>query len=179
MLGKWDDAWRSLLASTFGDAFVFPLGAVLKALEWWKARPTDDHTRTGLNAATDLSQLRHRVTSYEDLAAWLKMGHHACIGRTRPSQLPFAPWLWLMLHRREVQGRMMLSPELDFGTRACPAFSRSFRGCSLQMARSELLLTRPMVVHADDTMHRIVVGAVRREMAALQEWSKDLASFKR
>ena len=181
-LGAWREGLKGLLADTFTDAFVFPLGAVLKALEWWKARPTDDHTRTGFNDATDMSLLWHRVTSYDDLAAWLRMGfvtHVSDVEAAFP-QLPFAPHIWpFMFHRFcDVGGQdlqLFCHLNCDFGTRGLPGtFKIFFVDVLLQMARSELLLTRPMMVHVDDT--GLIGSAVKstvREMRALQAWSAD------
>jgi len=39
----------------FDAAYIFPMGATAKPLEPTKLRPTDDHTRTGLNAACDMT----------------------------------------------------------------------------------------------------------------------------
>ena len=97
-----NDSLRSALGSVFGDAFSFPLGAVLKVLEKDKAQPTDDHTRTGLNAATWMGILAHKVTSYEDVAAFLKTGyvmHVSDVDAAFP-QLPLSPWLWPFFFHR-------------------------------------------------------------------------------
>ena len=62
-LGVWSEALKSLVRATFRASFIFPMGAVPKKVVDPNApieyRPTSDHSRTGLNAATDLSFLRH------------------------------------------------------------------------------------------------------------------------
>jgi hypothetical protein len=45
----------SLMRQVFDAAYIFPMGATAKPLEPTKLRPTDDHTRTGLNAACDMT----------------------------------------------------------------------------------------------------------------------------
>ena len=156
-LGQWHDGLRSTIASVFGDSYCFPLGAVLKALEWWKARPTDDHTRTGLNAATWLGMLAHRVTSYEDIAAFLKTGyvmHVSDVDAAFP-QLPLAPWIWPFFFHRfyPVDGEawhLFVHLNADFGTKGLPGtFKIFFVDVLTQMARSEMLLTLPMAIHVE------------------------------
>jgi len=43
------------MRQVFDAAYIFPMGATAKPLEPTKLRPTDDHTRTGLNAACDMN----------------------------------------------------------------------------------------------------------------------------
>ena len=47
---------------------VFPIGAVDKASDPSVKRPTDDHTRTGFNHATEMDQLRHSLNTYAEVA---------------------------------------------------------------------------------------------------------------
>ncbi len=56
-LGVWSPQLAKQLRDTFTNTFIAPLGAVEKALEKGVFRPTTDHSRTGLNANTDLSFL--------------------------------------------------------------------------------------------------------------------------
>ena len=182
-LGLWSESLRTTMREVFGDCFSFPMGAVLKALEWWKARPTDDHSRTGLNDATDMSRLWHRVTSYEDMAAWLKMGyvtHVSDVDAAFP-QLPLAPWLWPFFFHRfyPVEGNelhLYVHLNADFGTRGLPGtFKIFFVDVLLNMARSELMLTLPMAVHVDDTgLIGSSAKATSREMHALQVWTESV-----
>ena len=48
------DTTLAVMRRVFDAAYIFPMGAVAKPLEPDKLRPTDDHTRTGLNAACDM-----------------------------------------------------------------------------------------------------------------------------
>ena len=78
------------------------MGAVAKPLEPDKGRPTDDHTRTGLNAATDMMGLSHTLDSYSEMARRFLPGYAAHVSDVEAAfpMLPFAPWVWpFMLHR--------------------------------------------------------------------------------
>ena len=72
--GPMTDGLAHALRSTFHASCIFPLGAAAKALlpgqtpdqvEW---RPTSDHTRTGLNAATDMTGLWFALTALEEIS---------------------------------------------------------------------------------------------------------------
>jgi hypothetical protein len=91
-----------LIKQVFPSAFIFPMGAVAKPLEPDKGRPTDDHTRTGLNAATDMTGLSHTLDSYAEMARRFLPGYAAHVSDVEAAfpMLPFAPWVWpFMLHR--------------------------------------------------------------------------------
>eukprot|EP00965_Chrysotila_dentata_P147480 4868900-Pleurochrysis_carterae.AAC.1 len=47
------------------------MGAVEKPLKPSEVRVTSDHTRSGVNAATELGKLVHSITSYEDVIRFL------------------------------------------------------------------------------------------------------------
>jgi len=49
LLGEVTTETLILIKQVFPAAFIFPMGATAKPLEPDKARPTDDHTLTGLN----------------------------------------------------------------------------------------------------------------------------------
>ena len=71
---------RDMLAKVFENFFILPLGARAKPLEPDAARPTDDHTRTGLNAATEMYlsehvSLHHTLDAAEVIARRLLFGH--------------------------------------------------------------------------------------------------------
>ena len=75
-LGRWEDVRARLDAAT-ANYFVFPMGAAEKGSNPDpKApkvmRPTSDHTRTGLNAATVMEELRHSLNTYKEVAWLLK-----------------------------------------------------------------------------------------------------------
>ena len=80
-LGPMTDGLAHALRSTFTASCIFPLGAAAKALlpgqtpdqlEW---RPTSDHTRTGLNAATDMTGLRFALTALEEISWFFSTDH--------------------------------------------------------------------------------------------------------
>ena len=50
------------------------MGAVGKSVEEYinEKRPTDDHTRTGLNAATDMKGLQYGLNTYQEIAEGFK-----------------------------------------------------------------------------------------------------------
>ena len=85
---------------------IFPLGAVPKPLEPENMRPVSDHTRTGLKAATDMEFFHHSLTTYDDIAAWLKQGYFLRVGDIDGAfpLLPLAPHLWpfFMFHWYDV-----------------------------------------------------------------------------
>ena len=73
-LGPMVDSLAHAVRSTFTASCIFPLGAAAKALlpgqtpdqlEW---RPTSDHTRTGLNAATDMTGFRFALTAIDEIS---------------------------------------------------------------------------------------------------------------
>ena len=95
-VGEWSTALLASLRERFKDFFIFPMGAVEKALEPGEYRPTSDHTRTGLNAATDLGALRHALTAYKDVAAFLNKGYFMYVSDVEAAfpMLPIHPKLW-------------------------------------------------------------------------------------
>lgn len=54
-LGEWSPTLAAAVKQCFHKSAIFPMGCVPKPLEPEEMRPVDDHTRTGFNAATDLS----------------------------------------------------------------------------------------------------------------------------
>ena len=102
LLGEASDDTLRLIREVFPAAFIFPMGAVAKPLEPDKGRPTSDHTRTGLNAATDMTGLSHTLDSYAEMARRFLPGYSAHVSDVEAAfpMLPFAPWVWpFMLHR--------------------------------------------------------------------------------
>ena len=60
----------SILKQVFPAAYIFPMGATAKPLEPTKLRPTDDHTRTGLNAACNMAgppTLSYSLDAYAEM----------------------------------------------------------------------------------------------------------------
>ena len=179
-----------LIKEVFPSAFIFPMGAVAKPLEPDKGRPTDDHTRTGLNAATDMMGLSHTLDSYAEMARRFLPGYSAHVSDVEAAfpMLPFAPWVWPFMLHRFYRGE---GPELslfchlngDFGTRGMPgAFKIFFVDVVLNMARAAETLTIPMTVYVDDLA---ATGATAKgttsRMAKFQDWAENVCGvqFKR
>ena len=167
---------------------VFPMGAVLKPnqpdgtppelLEW---RPTDDHTRTGFNAHTVLGILGHSLNTYKEVEWLLKRGSFMTVGDVEDGfvLLPLHPDIWaFMLFRWACGGQgspedLLLHLFADFGARGTPGTFQVFIvRVVVQMARSEMVVTLPLVVYVDDAG---LIGDVREEcdaeMASFQDWS--------
>ena len=179
-----------LIKQVFPSAFIFPMGAVAKPLEPEKGRPTDDHTRTGLNAATDMTGLSHTLDSYDEMARRFLPGYAAHVSDVEAAfpMLPFAPWVWPFMLHRFYRGE---GPELslychlngDFGTRGMPGvFKIFFVDVVLNMARAAETLTIPMTVYVDDLA---ATGATAKgttsRMAKFQDWAENVCGvqFKR
>ena len=177
------------------DAFAFfPMGAVSKSVESYanEKRATDDHTRTGVNAATDMRGLRYSLNTYYEIAAFLKSGYFMRVSDVDAAYpiLPLRSSIWpFMLFRF----RSLLQPGgaphayahifADFGTAGAPGtFKLFFEDTVLAMARSEAVVSMPRplgafrtAVYVDDVSH---IGAIRAavdaEMDALHSWAADV-----
>ena len=71
-------------------------------------RPTDDHTRTGLNAHTILGILKHSLNTYKEVEWLLKQGYFMSVGDVEDGflLLPLHPDIWLfMLFRWACKGQ--------------------------------------------------------------------------
>ena len=164
-LGPWAEV-RSRLDEVASDYVVFPMGAVEKApaadakpSDIKIMRPTSDHTRTGLNAATAMDQLRHSLNTYKEVAWLLKQNYFMYVADVEDAFLliPLAPWLWFFFlfryfaadaDRNETTAVHIAG---DFGAAGMPGtFKIFFVDVVIQMARSELVLTVPMPVYVDD-----------------------------
>ena len=189
-LGPWAPSIKSLLGRVFGTAFVFPLGAVAKALEPDKARPTDDHTRTGLNAATDMTFLGHTLDTLERIAQQLLPGYAMHVSDVEAAfpTLPWAPWLWPMFFhrftRRDDPSALHLYAHVngDFGTRGLPgAFKIFFVDVVVNMARAHQRLTLPLEVFVDDlSCIGCTPARASRDMSSFQDYAESLGLvFKR
>ena len=125
-LGEWSQPTGALLSAVFGSFFIFPMGATAKPLEPDKARPTDDHTRTGLNAATDMTYLAHSVRTVTEIARLFLRGcaMHVTDVQDAFLMLPWAPWLWPYFfhrfHSSEGTFNLYMHVNGDFGTRGFP-----------------------------------------------------------
>ena len=152
---------------------VFPMGAVPKPLEPTAVRPVSDHTRTGLKAATDMTQLKHSLDAVEQIAANLLGGYFMRMSDVDSAfpLLPLAPELWpfFLLWWFDVSGEtddMWLYVHVtgDFGAAGLPGtWKLFFTDVMCGVARSEGVLTLPMPVYVDDCA---LIGAVAAQVDA-------------
>jgi hypothetical protein len=180
-LGTWSNGLAHLIRTTFSASAIFPLGAVAKPLEPDELRPTDDHTRTGINAATDLSFLGHSLNTYSEIAEFLKQDYFMRVSDVDAAfpMLPLHPDLWPFFMFKFFASDTTTSYNLfmhvcgDFGTAGMPGvFKIFFVDVVVNMARSASVLTLPMPIYVDDMG---IIGAlehlVNSQMEAFQEWS--------
>ena len=191
-LGVASSALLSTVRRTFECSAIFPMGCVDKSVEYMdeaekiKAkRPTDDHTRTGLNAATDMSALRHTLDAYADIAWFLRQDYFMRVSDVEAAfpMLPFHPDVWRFMFFRYVPLEFATDKERsdhlymhvtgDFGTAGMPGvFHTFFVKVVVPMARCAQVLTLPMAIYVDDLG---LIGEsqsqVDAEMLAFHQWA--------
>ena len=179
-LGTWSNALARVLRGTFSNSFIFPMGAVDKP-DGSEKRPTSDHTRTGLNAATDLGFLAHSLTAYADIEWFLKQDYFMRVSDVESAflLLPLHPDLWPFFLFRFFD--TLESSDLtlyahvcgDFGAAGMPGvFKIFFADVVVNMARSLRVLTLPMAIYVDDNgLIGEDRGQVDAEMSAFQSWA--------
>ena len=156
---------------------VFPLGAVPKPLELDEMRPVSDHTRTGMKAATDMTFLRHTLSAYDDVACEHKFGYWMSVRDVDdafpllpliPKLWPFFLFIWYSINGSDddcsTKEYLFMHVNGDFGAAGLPgSFKLFFTDAVCGMARSEEVLTLPLVVYVDDLAlcgpHRAEVNA--------------------
>ena len=134
------------------------MGAVSKSVESYanEKRATDDHTRTGVNAATDMRGLRYSLNTYYEIAAFLKSGYFMRVSDVDAAYpiLPLRSSIWPFMLFRFCSMLSMLLPGraqhayahifADFGTAGAPGtFKLFFEDTVLAMARSEAVVSMP------------------------------------
>ena len=167
---------------------VFPMGAVLKPNQSADTpaadlvyRPTDDHTRTGLNAKTVLGILGHSLNTYREVEWLLRTGYFLRVSDVEDAflLLPLHPDIWAFMLFRWACSCVGGEEELfvhvfaDFGARGTPGtFQLLMVRVIVQMARSEMVLTLPLVLYVDDAG---LIGPDQVEcdvqMLSFQDWS--------
>ena len=181
-LGKWCPALAAAVRAQHVASIIFPMGAVPKnqLLEPGAFRPTDDHTRTGLNAATDLTGLAHSLTAYSDIARFLKHNFFMRVSDVDAAfpLLPFHPSLWQFMYFRffpsDSCDHLHLYAHVcgDFGTAGMPGVFKRFFDVVVGMARAVHVLTLPMAVYVDDcALIGAIRGAVDREMVCFHHFA--------
>ena len=183
-LGVWGNEARRQLDASFENYIKFPMGAAAKFLdgvELEEKRLTDDHTKTGLNDATDNARLKYKLDSYGEISWLFKQGYFMRVSDVEGA-FPLLPlhwelWPFFMFsfwadasHDYET---LFMHLCCDFGTRGMPGtFKIFFVDVLVQTARSELVLTLPLVVHVDDCG---LIGPeqeeVDAEMIRFQAWA--------
>jgi hypothetical protein len=186
-LGPWAAVESALKTAGVHDYFLFPMGATPKKDSPDPAnpvmRPTDDHSRTGLNAITVMDALRYALKTYAEVAWLLKQNYFMYVADVEDAflLLPLVPWLWFFMlfrcylsdeDREETACVHMFG---DFGTSGMPGtFYIFFVKVVVQMGRSEMVLTLPMVVYVDDCGF---IGETKPELdaeaTAFVEWSEE------
>jgi hypothetical protein len=184
--------WSSILGSLkelFGNFYVFPMGAVPKPHAPAVYRPTSDHTRTGLNAATILGILGHSLDAYKQLEFLLSQNTWMTVADVDDafSYIPLTPWLWAYMIFRWFPCDDDASDELyvyvnlfaDFGTSGAPGtFKVILVDVFVQMARSEFVITIPIVIYVDDVA---LISASESEgnvqMANLKCFTRDVTGL--
>ena len=178
----------SVLSAEHDALVVFPMGAVLKPnqpedtpeaeLEW---RPTSDHSRTLLNLVTSLGILAHSLNTYKQVEWLLKSGYFMSVSDVESAflLLPLHPDIWLFMLFRWSYAEAAAEQDLfmhvfaDFGAKGTPGTFQLFMvRVVVQMARSEMVLTLPMVIYVDDA--GLIDDEQARcdtEMTEFQDWS--------
>lgn len=189
-LGQWVDV-KDALASQFGDYYIFPMGAVPKPHDPTVMRPTSDHTRTGFNVATVLGILGHSLDAYKQLEFLFSRNAWMTVADVDDafSFIPLAPWLWAYMLFRwfgrrkqhpscpKGQDNLFLYVHLfaDFGTRGAPGtFKVILVDVFIGIARSEFVITIPLIVYVDDVA--VISGTEVKgnaQMAEFQSFTSD------
>ena len=160
-LGPWSGTLETALCAMFDSTIIFPMGAVGKSVVEYEdeKRPTDDHSRTGLNAATDMAGLSYSLDTYREVAHYLKQGYFMRVSDVASAFpiLPLRPVVWPYFLFRFFRGSSSSAVNLfahifaDFGASGTPGtFKKFFVDVVVNMARSELVLTLPMPIFVDD-----------------------------
>ena len=159
-LGIFDRTRKHLIP--FPVYTVFPMGAVAKKLEA-ASRPVDDHTRTLLNLATDLSGLRHSCRTQKEVAALFFKFFSMAVKDVSDAfpLIPLHPDLWpfMLFQWFDVGASGNGEPDwclfvhlfAGFGMAGLPGVWKIlFQDVLLGMARSEQQLTLPVPIFVDD-----------------------------
>ena len=179
-LGLWSSLQQEV-AGLFSDYFIFPMGAVPKPHEPSVMRPTSDHTKTGWNALAILGLLAYSLNAYPEVAWLLKQNYFMYVSDVEDAfmMIPLAPWVWPFFFFRFFETDSSTEESLfvhlfgDFGTNGMPGTFKIFLvDVVVQMARSEFVLTLPMVIYVDDAaLVGTDSGDTNAEMRAFQQWS--------
>ena len=182
-IGKWSEVVSELNALV-EHYFVFPMGAVPKPHDPSTLRPTSDHSKTGFNEHTILGILKHSLDAYNLVCWFLKRGFLMYVSDVQDAFLliPLAPWVWFFMLFRwfsdsdsETDDCLLAHLFGDFGTRGMPGTFKIFLvDVVVNMARSEMVFTLPLVIYVDDGA---LIGPdeseTNAEMQALQHFTSE------
>ena len=143
---------------------VVPQGGVPQKLEPDSIRPVSDHTKTGFNAAVDMTNMQHTLDTYNEIGRELQYAYYMRVEDVDGAFpiIPLAPRLWkyMYVHWFDVDrplaeqtrpNTLYLHAFGDFGTAPMPAiWDKFFRGVKA-MARVAGVLTLPMPHFVDDS----------------------------
>ena len=187
LVGRWDKGLAAAWEAMFESSCIFPMGGTPKPLEPTKIRPTDDHTRTGVNAATDMAELRHTLNAYQEVAEFLRPGYFMRVSDVEAAfpLLPLSPYLWPFFAFRffaqptDPFQSLFVHLCADFGAAGTPGtFKIFFVEVVVNMARALKVLTLNMPVYVDDLA---LIGRyqaqVDREMLAFHAWAWDICGI--
>ena len=147
-----------------GDSgIVVPNGSVAKKLEPDAVRPFSDHTKTGLNAACDMSAVEHTLDTYNEISEELKPGYFMRVEDVDGAFpiLPLHPKVWKYMYvwwfdvdrplgDQSKPNTLYMHVFADFGTGPLPGiWDKFFRVCKA-MAKVTGALTLPMPHFVDD-----------------------------
>ena len=149
---------------TGSEGCVVPQGAVAKKLEPDSVRPVSDHTKTGFNAAVDMSRMQHTLDTYNEIGRELQYSYYMRVEDVDGAfpVIPLAPRLWkymyvhwfdvnLPLEGQKAPNTLYIHVFGDFGTSPMPAiWDKFFRGVKA-MAQVAGVLTLPMPHFVDDS----------------------------
>ena len=132
VLGHWSAPMAAGLKQVFQASTIFPMGAVEKSSQPGVFRPTDDHTRTGLNHLSDA--MSFSLNAAKEIAEFLKWNHFMRVSDVADAfpLIPLSPDVWpYMLFRWYVPGKdtrvhLHLHIHGDFGTAGMPGVFKVF-----------------------------------------------------
>ena len=168
------------IADLPGDAgLVVPNGSVAKKLEPDAVRPFSDHTKTGFNAACDMSQVQHTLDTYNEIAHALRPGYFMRVEDVDGAFpiLPLHPKVWKYMYvwwfdvdrpleEQDAPNTLYMHVFADFGTGPLPGiWDKFFRVCKA-MAVMAGRLTLPMPHFVDDNS---VIGPDEAEVNRVAE----------
>ncbi len=156
-------AWNKGDALPSGDGCVVPQGGVPKKLEPNVIRPVSDHTKSGLNAAVDMSRVQHTVNTYNEIAEELKPGYFMRVEDVDGAfpVLPLHPsvWKYMYVHWFDVDTPLseQSAPNTlymhvfgDFGAAPLPGLWEKFFRCVKAIAEVLGIVKDPVLTYVDD-----------------------------